>query len=828
MSSSAAARSAWRATLVVLAAAAWLGAWQHAEAQDVRLVSADSGAPRARPGDVLSRRIYIKLVDVPLEVALRDVARKCDLRLSYSSDIVPVSRRVSVTSDGASVGEVLHELLRETGVVPVVTPSGYVVLVRGVAPYEAVTLNAGVGGGLNTHLVAPSGLPQLMDRVLVMGTPASGAPERELASAVTVVTASHVAAYGAPSMQDLLRTSIPGVVLWDIGLSGPFAHLGSIRGSSSFTANYFKTYVDGVELASPYMLFAIDPYSVERIEVIRGPQGSALYGSDAISGVIQVVTRRGSTSARWRPQFDAMISGGWLESRFVDGVSGTQRHSAMLSTGGGLTSLGLGGTYAEAGSVAPGNSSGTRGVYGGFRHVAGPLRAEGTLRYADIRFTAPENPLFRGRVLANSVRPSVGDQRIENETYGLTLDHQAARIWRQTLVVGIDRNSGAIPQQREPATVADALLGATEERASKSSVRYSSMLRLVDRGNTGGTITLGAEHWNLGRERLAPRSELSVGGEGTAALYRDDVRNTGYFGQLKLDFSRAFFVTAGLRGERNSTFGEDYGTAWSPMVGAVLTRDGGSSTTKFRVAYGKGIRPPAPSARKDIATVNFRQIANPLLEPETQAGIEGGVELYTGDRASLSLTGYLQSANGLIQEVIVNRQTTIQYQNVGRISNSGVEIEGSARRGPVRGVLHFALTDSRVRALSQTYSGDLAVGDRVPEVPGSSGLASVTIDVGRAEVALGTTFIGTWTGYDWPAFLAATSDSTGAAAPELRDYRRTYPSVLKPFLSISSGFHRGIEGFARIDNLTNTQRSERDNLQISAGRTVTLGLRIGR
>jgi outer membrane receptor protein involved in Fe transport len=353
------------------------------------------------------------------------------------------------------------------------------------------------------------------------------------------------------------------------------------------------------------------------------------------------------------------------------------------------------------------------------------------------------------------------------------------------------------------------------------------MLRLIDRGGSGATVTLGAEHWNLLRERLGAREELSGGGQGTAALYRDDVRNTGYFGQLKLDFSRALFVTAGLRGERNSTFGEDYGTAWSPMLGAVVTRDAGSTTTKFRLAYGKGIRPPAPSARKDIATVNFQQQANPLLEPETQAGVEGGVELYTGDRASLSLTGYLQRANGLIQEVIVNRQTTIQYQNVGRIANRGVEIEGSARRGPLRALLNFAVTDSRVRALSSTYSGDLAVGDRVPEVPGSSGLATLTLDLGRAELALGTTFVGSWSGYDWPAFLSATSDSSGTA-PRLRDYLRDYPSVIKPFLSVSRGFHRGMEWFGRIDNLTNVQRSERDNLQISAGRTVTVGVKIGR
>ena len=99
-------------------------------------------------------------------------------------------------------------------------------------------------------------------------------------------------------------------MVWDLGISGPFAQVGSVRGSSSFTSNYLKTYVDGVELASPYLLFAVDPYSIERIEIIRGPQGSALYGSDAISGVVHVITRRGSPASEWRPTVDAQLSGG--------------------------------------------------------------------------------------------------------------------------------------------------------------------------------------------------------------------------------------------------------------------------------------------------------------------------------------------------------------------------------------------------------------------------------------------------------------------------------------------------------------------------------------
>ena len=669
--------------------------------------------------------------------------------------------------------------------------------------------------------------PQLMDRVLVMGTPASGAPERELPSAVTVLTANHIAQYGPSSMQDLLRSGLLGIVVWDLGISGPFAQVGSVRGSSSFTTNYLKTYVDGVELASPYLLFAIDPYSIERIEIIRGPQGSALYGSDAISGVVHVITRRGSPASEWKPTVDAQLSAGLVQSRYVDGAIASQRHSAMLSTGGGRSSLGIGGTWSGTGGIVPGGEAGYRGTFGGFRHQAGFLKVEGTMRYSDVRFTAPENPLLRADTPLLQVRSVLRDQRIENETYGITLDATPVEGMRHTLVLGIDRHDGAIPQQREPATVADALLGATRERASKTSLRFSTALRVWEYSNGGATLTVGTDHTEISRERLGFSED--VGGSQAnelAPLYHDDIRNQGFFAQMKFDAARSLFLTAGIRADLNNTFGENFGAAWSPMLGVATTRDIGLGTVKLRAAYGKGLRPPPPSARQTIATLRFRQRGNPAIEPETQSGVEGGAEWFVGDRATLSFTGYTQVARGLIQQVIQDRRT-IQYQNVGEIANRGAEIEAQVRQGTLRLNGTLSLTDSRVSALARTYTGDLEVGDRVPEVPASSGSMALSWDVNRTTVTVGSTYIGPWTGYDWSRYVGDEAQES-PEINDLRSYWRDYAGIIRPYLSVNHIFSRDMEWFARVDNLTNLQRYERDNLQVTAGRTMTLGLRIGR
>src|SRR4030081_1659176 len=70
-----------------------------------------------------------------------------------------------------------------------------------------------------------------------------------------------------------------------------------IRGASSFGVSYPKIYIDGIEVANPLLLTQFDPENVERIEVIRGPQGAALYGADAISGVVNIITRHDGVDA---------------------------------------------------------------------------------------------------------------------------------------------------------------------------------------------------------------------------------------------------------------------------------------------------------------------------------------------------------------------------------------------------------------------------------------------------------------------------------------------------------------------------------------------------
>ena len=160
-----------------------------ANAQEQVVARVDSALVRpALRSAQRARVISVNISGASIERALREVATQASLRLSYSSDIIPTGRRVTVARFHTAASEVIRDILRDTDLDVVVSPSGYVVLVRSPARFPVLS------SAMSTDSVAPTlGLlftrpvlrPQVMDRVLVMGTPATGAPERSLASAVS-------------------------------------------------------------------------------------------------------------------------------------------------------------------------------------------------------------------------------------------------------------------------------------------------------------------------------------------------------------------------------------------------------------------------------------------------------------------------------------------------------------------------------------------------------------------------------------------------------------------------------------------------------------------
>jgi vitamin B12 transporter len=130
-----------------------------------------------------------------------------------------------------------------------------------------------------------------VDPVVVTATTVE-TPTEQLGVALSVVTGEDIKTYHYPSLDDAFR-NIPGVSVQKSGGYGKLSTM-TIRGAN---ANQVLILVDGVRVSSPTLgqtdLSDISPDLIERIEVIRGGQ-STLYGADAIGGVVNIITKKGT------------------------------------------------------------------------------------------------------------------------------------------------------------------------------------------------------------------------------------------------------------------------------------------------------------------------------------------------------------------------------------------------------------------------------------------------------------------------------------------------------------------------------------------------------
>ncbi|MEZ4456187.1 MAG: TonB-dependent receptor [Gemmatimonadales bacterium] len=594
-----------------------------------------------------------------------------------------------------------------------------------------------------------------------------------------------------------------------------------MRGASSFTARGLKTYIDGVEVASPTLVSLIDPRSIERIEVIRGLRARGPYGSDAINGVIQVVTRKGTLGESPKVQGSAAIAAGPFDREEISTLL-RQDYAGGMSWGGSRASIAAGGSLGRVGNAESTPNTRSWNAQAGAQIAMGSFLLSGIARGGQFNFTEDAY-----RAVAISTAPAASTAAtVDVATVGVTAIHQVRDWWVQTLVAGYDQAQGALGSQRDYLTTAREPLGATHENARKSSLRYSSAFTTNWGQGLVLTTTAGAEYSHLERSRGSWNASLAGR---YVRLYDDVVNNTGTFVQGKLK-AGAFVVNAGARAEWSSAFGESYGTAWAPSVGVAWNRPiSGDLALRLRGGWGRGIRPPEPGMSRGMATATIQQIVNTNLAPESQSGLEVGADLYAGTTGYLRATVFDQRASDLIQSVLQPGQAgslrSFQFQNVGAIRNRGVELEGGLRFRNVGIDGQFYSTTSKIERIARNYSGWLRPGDRLPEIPSYSGAARVSYTLPGLQFAAGASFLGSWTGYDWTE-IAEVDAGLKPAKASVRDYLITYPGVFKPYFSVSVVVARQFTPYLVIDNLANRSEYEQHNGNPPAGRSVMFGVEV--
>ena len=834
----------------------------------------------------LRRRVSLSLDGARVGEALAELSRVSGLQIVYADGVVPSEARVHLRAEEITVAAALTEVLLDAGVDVLISPGGSVVLVkRGVVQtgnvagrvtdgktgqpivgasvalagtrWRATTGNDGryrledvttgtytltasrIGyakrsqsvtvavGQEVTVDVALQAAPTELQQVVVTGT-IIPTERKAIPTPISVITGEQLEQKGYQRVDQIFRGDIPGVIAWDRSASNYFSNI-AIRGASSLSLNAVKTYIDGVEVADPIYIATIDPASIARIEVLRGPQGSTLYGAQALAGVMQIFTKQGTATPH--PEVEAKVSGGVIQSPWSN--AGQQDHALAVSGGDTSFSYRLGGGFLQSGDWVPHVGSGDPSLYGSMQGTQGPLGAAVSARYARKAFGINNNPDFAA-LFPTVVKLIDESFVVTQQTYGLTLRYAATLRWQHTLVLGYDRTGldyhFNTPVYRTPA---DSFLSVGSSDETKRSVAYHTTLEAPLGGAVQAALTAGLDHWtyqlgSYSASNLPRTTDLNnLSASSFTSVTGQQYSNTGGFAQGQLSVREAVFVTAGLRADDSPNFGRDFGLAWAPRLGVAYVHAFGDLTAKARVAYGQAIRPPQPLYATAFVSATSVRLANPNLGPEKQVGPDGGLELYFGRRGSLEVSYYHQTVQDLIGSVVLSPAPvyTFQFQNVGRIRNTGWEFQGRLSAGRLALTGTASIVHSEVERLSPSYTGDLRPGDQMLAIPWHTAGATLSYGLPRTVVALGLTYIGAWTNYNIRA-LYTDYYVKGIFTNPLRTYWATYPGFAKLNLSVSQGVTDRVRVFLQADNLTNNTVHEVYDLNMNTGRVTMVGVRV--
>ena len=535
--------------------------------------------------------------------------------------------------------------------------------------------------------------------VVVTATHAPLTADRVPAS-VTVVTGAELRAQGVAHLTDALR-SVPGVTIAQSGSYGAPATLFVRGGQGSYT----KVLIDGVPANEPGAAFDFGTLTVddvERIEVVRGPS-SVVWGSDAISAVVHIITRRGA------------VDRGSVSAR--GGTYGTADINGALERGTGAWRGALTGAHHRSSGSYDLNSAYRSGLLSGSATwsatPATQLRA--TARHADLTAHFPTD--YTGA----PVDPNAF--RTEGRTTASAELTQAAGPVTASVTVG---HSLVIASSVDPAN-ADGMASTrfdTRTRRQQLELRADAPLAPFLTLTAGGVLER--------QYRSGAFTTVTPGDGGAPGVDRQvttaDRANRGGYLEL-LGTSGPTTATVGGRVDDS----EQYGTFATYRIGISHALRAGS---RLRASVGTAFREPT----FDEVLPSAFSSGNPSLEPERTASWEVGAEQrLAAGRVVFGATYFSQRFARMID--YFSESFPGRYENVAAARARGTELEVRVRP-TAAWVLDGSLTLLRTRVETAGFGGALAAGRALLRRPERSATAGITRTGVRGTVAARMAYVG--------------------------------------------------------------------------------------
>ena len=522
--------------------------------------------------------------------------------------------------------------------------------------------------------------------------------DKQIAPAsVAVIRGEELRSRGIATVADALST-VAGLAIVQSGSFGATTALFARGGES----DYVKVLVDGVPLNSPGGAFdfaTLTTDNIDRIEVVRGP-ASVVYGSDAVAGVVQLFTRRGTGAAR-----------GFADVR--GGTFGTLEATGGVAGAGRAMSYSLGASTRE--------SDGIQAFNNGFRNQtwSGRLSYAPSVAHIDVIGRRTDAAYHFPTDGSGFVVDSNAVRREHRTVLGLDASRALSPSLDFRVLGAASRLDGASSNQPDSPGDTTGLYGRDDARTE----RRSADLRADYRPTTGMIVSVGAA---LEREQVRSTSESQFQQfPASTAEFAEHRTNESVYAQAIGSVAERLTYTVSGRVDNAAT----YGTFVTGRA-SVAVRLG--PNVSVRGALGNAFKAPA---FEETFSSTFT-VGNPDLEPEHTTSWETSAEYRAGGRVAFTATYFDQRFRDLIQYVFGDESTEFRgtNENLGAASARGLEVEA---RAPTLGAFdigaNVTLLRTRVTDAGTGAFGTFVNGERLLRRPSQS--AAVTVDYRLANAS---------------------------------------------------------------------------------------------